>query len=130
VARHNRSGSGVDQRGQKYEVDYQPDWLRKLKVTRKLRSGRQSTKNLFRNPSDHRCAEAGDRVRTTVQCKEQNIDFEVTVRDPHGAVRAVSVTYEVPAQGASASTVRKRRRRAEQIVFTFETGLKPPSAGR
>lgn len=128
LARHNRSGSGVDQRGFSYRVDYQPDWLRKLKVTRKLRTGRQSTKSLFRNPSDHRCAETGDRVRTAVHCKEQNIDFEVSIRDPHGAIRQVTVTYEIPADGDARGSGRTRRRRQEQVVFTLEDGLKPPAA--
>ena len=129
MARHNRSGEGVDQRGFSYTVDYQPDWLRKLKVTRKLRSGRQSTKSLFRNPSDHRCADAGERVRTSVRCDEQNIDFELSVRDPHGAVRQVTITYEIPADEAGRGG-RSRKRRRERVMFTFEDGLKPPAGPR
>ena len=131
MARHNRSGDGVDQREHAYQVDYQPDWLRKLKVTRKLRSGRQSTKTLFRNPCDHREADTGERVRTAVRCPEQNVDFEVSVRDPHRAVRAITITYELPRpQEPTGRTARGRRRKAEQIVFTFEDGLKPPVGSR
>jgi len=50
LARHNREGQGADQRGFEYAVNYQPDWLRQVKVTRQLETGRQSTKTLFRNP--------------------------------------------------------------------------------
>ena len=50
MARHNRDGQGADQRGQEYEISYQPDWLRLVKVTRTLETGRQSTKTLFKNP--------------------------------------------------------------------------------
>ena len=51
MARHNREGQGTDQHGHSYSVNYQPDWLRQVKVTRTLESGRQSTKTLFRNPA-------------------------------------------------------------------------------
>ena len=54
MGRHNREGKGADQLGYKYQVNYQPDWLRLVKVTRTLDSGRQSTKTLFRNPTHHR----------------------------------------------------------------------------
>ena len=33
VARHNREGAGADQRGFEYGVNYQPDWLKLVKVT-------------------------------------------------------------------------------------------------
>jgi hypothetical protein len=59
VARHNREGVGADQRGYEYGVSYQPDWLKLVKVTRQLESGRQSTKTLFRNPANEPEAEPG-----------------------------------------------------------------------
>ena len=34
MARHNRDARGSDQRGESYELSYQPDWLRLVKVTR------------------------------------------------------------------------------------------------
>ncbi len=128
MARHNRLGSGVDQRGYTYEVNYQPDWLRKLKVTRKLTSGRQSTMSLFRNPSDHRDADVGERVRTGVSCPEQGIDFEVSVRDPERAIRCITITYELPPpkEGGTRTKKRARRKKRERVVFTLEDGLKPP----
>ena len=51
MARHNRDARGTDQRGYDYEISYQPDWVRLIKVTRTLESGRQSTKTLFKNPA-------------------------------------------------------------------------------
>ena len=57
MARHNRDGAGEDQRGHAYTVSYQPDWLRMVKVTRSLTTGRQSTMTLFRNPLDRREAD-------------------------------------------------------------------------
>ena len=57
MARHNREGKGADQLGQQYGISYQPDWLRLVKVTRDLESGRQSTKTLFRNPPEKKEAE-------------------------------------------------------------------------
>jgi hypothetical protein len=109
VARHNREGTGCDQHGFEYEVSYQPDWLRHVKISRSLRSGRQSTMTLFRNPADYRDEFPGDRVRTRIICPEQGVDVEVMVR-------RVSVTCEV-ASGDG--------RKTEQVTFTFENGLRP-----
>lgn len=109
MARHNREGSGADQRGFEYGVSYQPDWLRLVKVTRQLETGRQSTKTLFRNPEGPEAA-PGDRVRTRITSDDQSIDFEVAVSDPRTAVRRVRVTYEVPGEGG----------RMEEVEFTLE----------
>lgn len=114
MARHNREGQGADQRGYEYTVSYQPDWLRHVKVTRDLESGRQSTKTLFRNPLDQREAEPGEKVRTRVTSRDQDLDFEVMVSDPHRAVTRVKVAYEV--RGADG-------RREEEIEFTLEDEL-------
>lgn len=131
MARHNRSGDGVDQNGASYTIDYQPDWLRRVKVTRKLKSGRQSTKNLFRNPSDHAEAEAGDRVRTSLVSPDQAVDFEIAIRDPNRAIRSVSITYELDSgSDGSRSKKRTRRKKPDRVVFTLETGLKPPPKRR
>ena len=91
MARHNRDGEGVDQRGHGYIVSYQPDWLRLVKVTRALESGRQSTKTLFRNPADRREGEPGDRVRTRITSPEQGLDVEVCVDDTIGRVSRLRV---------------------------------------
>ena len=109
VARHNREGSGADQRGFEYGVSYQPDWLRLVKVTRQLETGRQSTKTLFRNPDDPE-SEPGERVRTRITSADQALDFEVALVDPRAAVRRVRIAYELPGEHG----------RMEEVEFTFE----------
>lgn len=116
MARHNREGQGVDQRGFQYGISYQPDWLRHVKVTRDLETGRQSTKTLFRNPAEAREAEPGDRVRTRIVSNDQNVDFEVVLSDPYGAVRRIRVAYEV--EGPEG-------RREEEVELTLEGALPP-----
>jgi len=118
MARHNREGQGTDQRGFEYEVSYQPDWLRFVKVTRDLESGRQSTKTLFRNPSGSSEGEPGDRVRTRVTSPDQKIDFEVAVSDPNGAIVRVRVAYILTGENG----------KKEEVEFSFEDRL--PSARR
>lgn len=115
MARHNRDGSGGDQRGYEYQVSYQPDWLRTVKVTRDLETGRQSTKILFRNPADHRLEHPGPRVRTGISCHDQKIDVEVAVTDPHAIVTRVRVACRVP-DGNGAG---------EEVEFVLEGPLPP-----
>lgn len=114
MARHNREGSGADQRGFEYDVSYQPDWLRMVKVTRQLESGRQSTKTLFRNPEGPD-AEPGDRVRTRITSADQALDFEMALIDPRSAVRRVRIAYELPGDDG----------RMEEVEFTFESAPTP-----
>jgi hypothetical protein len=110
VARHNREGSGADQRGFEYGVSYQPDWLKQVKVTRQLETGRQSTKTLFRNPNGPE-AEPGERIRTRIVSADQALDFEVALIDPRAAVRRVRIAYEVPGDDG----------RTEEVEFTLES---------
>lgn len=111
MARHNRDGKGADQRGLEYGVSYQPDWLKLVKVTRQLESGRQSTKTLFRNPSRRPEAEPGERVRTRITSHDRAVDFELALTDPRAAVRRVRVAYQVPGENG----------RLEEVEFTLET---------
>jgi hypothetical protein len=115
LARHNREGNGADQRGFEYGVSYQPDWLKLVKVTRQLESGRQSTKTLFRNPAAGPEAEPGDRIRTRITSSDQSLDFEVALTDPKAAVKRVRIAYEVP--GANG--------RVEEVEFTLESEDQP-----
>jgi hypothetical protein len=115
VARHNREGTGSDQRGFEYTVSYQPDWLRRVKVTRSLPSGRQSTKILFRNPSHRRAQRPGRRVRTLIACPEQGVNLEVVVHSPAGGVGRVVVACRVDGPDGA----------EEEISFTLEDGLLP-----
>lgn len=114
MARHNREGAGADQRGFGYDVSYQPDWLRLVKVTRQLESGRQSTKTLFRNP-EVPDAKPGDRVRTRITSADQALDFEVAIIDSRSAVRRVRIAYELPGDDG----------RMEEVEFTFESAPTP-----
>ena len=116
MARHNREGRGADQRGQEYEVSYQPDWLRLVKVTRTLETGRQSTKTLFRNPADHAEAEPGDRVRTRVRSLDESLDFEISVSDPSCRVIGVRVTCVLTADDGS----------REEVEFSLDSQLPRP----
>jgi hypothetical protein len=117
VARHNREGAGADQRGYEYGVSYQPDWLKLVKVTRQLESGRQSTKTLFRNPASEPEAEPGDRIRTRITSGDQRLDFEVALIDPRSAVKRVRIAYMVPGENG----------RPEEVEFTLESEDLPDS---
>lgn len=115
MARHNRDGVGEDQVGFQYGISYQPDWLRHVKVTRTLPSGRQSTKTLFRNPADRRERKPGRRVRTHITCPEQGVDLEVVVHCGGEQVGRVVVSCQVA--GADGN--------GEEILFTLEQGFAP-----
>jgi len=99
MARHNRDARGADQRGKLYEISYQPDWLKQIKVTRDLESGRQSTKTLFRN-SARAEQKPGTRVRTRLSSLEQKLDFAVELDDPHGVITRIIIETAVPTAGA------------------------------
>lgn len=117
MARHNRDARGTDQRGYDYDISYQPDWVKLVKVSRELESGRQSTKTLFRNPG-RREQPPGSRVRTRIVSKEQDLDFSVEIEDPHGVVIRVIVVTE------PASVERER------LEFTIEDRLlRSPAQG-
>jgi hypothetical protein len=104
MARHNREGQGEDQRGRRYLIGYQPDWLRQVKVTRGLDSGRQSTKTLLRNP-DPPAAEPGRKVRTHIAAPELGLEFEVSIEDPRRVVRRIIVETVVPDGDDAGETV-------------------------
>lgn len=117
MARHNRDGKGTDQRGYEYVVSYQPDWLSQVKVTRTLRSGRQSTKTLFRNPGE-REQSPGQKIRTRISSADQGLSFELTVDDSKGTVSRVVVETRPEAAPEQ-----------EPITFTIESDL-PSASGR
>jgi hypothetical protein len=108
MARHNRVARGQDQRGDTYELSYQPDWLRLVKVTRTLESGRQSTKTLFKNP-DRREQPPGQRIRTRVGSREPRLEFEIELDDPQGVVRRIIVETAPAGEGE-----------AERLVFSID----------
>lgn len=110
MARHNREGHGSDQRGFQYTISYQPDWLRQVKVTRLLDSGRQSTKTLFTNPERPE-RRPGRLVRTEVRSEEQGLKFTIALTDPQRVVKRVIVETGPAESGAGADG---------EVQFTFE----------
>lgn len=116
MARHNREGHGADQRGYEYRVSYQPDWLRYVKVSRALETGRQSTKTLYRNPADRKEAQPGDRVRTRIVSDEQDLDIQIAITDPAGRVVRMRVACEVVGPDGE----------PEEVEFTLVNELPPP----
>lgn len=122
VPRHNRIGHGEDQEGCRYEISYQPDCLRHVKVQRQLPSGRRSTMTLFRNPQG--CAEArpGSRVCTRIRSPEQGIDLEVVVRCGKDSVASVTVDCIVPDPSGNGE--------GEEISFVVDHGLPRPFDSR
>jgi hypothetical protein len=119
VARHNRRGTGTDQRGFEYRISYQPDWLRHVKVSRVLPNGRQSTMTLFRNPCESRERSPGDRVRTRISSPEQGVEVEVLVNGVACGVQRVTLTCQVPEVDGPGK---------EEVTFILEDGL-PSNAG-
>lgn len=97
MARHNREGHGSDQRGFDYTVSYQPDWLKQVKVSRVLPTGRQSTKTLF-TPAEAPERKPGRQVRTEIRSAEQKLFFEVAITDPDRVVKRIIVETR-PARG-------------------------------
>lgn len=95
MARHNRDAEGLDQRDYGYRISYQPDWLRQVKVTRLLPTGRQSTKTLFTNQEAPK-REPGREVRTEIRSEAQGLVFQVAVRDPDRVVKRVIVETGPP----------------------------------
>lgn len=118
MARHNKDAHGTDQRGDEYDVSYQPDWLRQIKVTRALASGRQSTKTLIRNTA-RKERKPGPRVRTRIRCRDESIDFEIGVDDPNGVVKRVIIETAMPDRPAEEDT----------IIFTIDDRDHGPGAG-
>jgi hypothetical protein len=110
MARHNRVARGTDQRGDTYEVSFQPDWLRLVKVTRMLESGRQSTKTLFKNATK-REQSPGQKVRTRVAAREQKLEFEIELDDPLGVVRRIIV--ETTPTGATTAS--------DRLIFSIDS---------
>ena len=98
-------------------MSYQPDWLRLMKVTRTLESGRQSTKTLFRNPADRREGAPGDRVRTRITSPEQGLDVEVSVGDMQGRVTRLRVACMVENSDGD----------PEEVEFIIDGDLRSPN---
>lgn len=93
MARHNRTGTGKDQAGFSYQVSYPPDWLARIKVTRRLDSGRQSTKVLFTNPLPAPLDAPAAMVRVAVTSPEQGLSVEAALGPGPDGVREWRVQW-------------------------------------
>lgn len=116
MARHNRDGKGLDQHGDLWTVSYQPDWLRRVKISRQLPGGRRrSGLTLFRNPERRAQDKPGKVIRTRIAAVDGSAEFQVSLDDRGAMVRRIVVDVEKP-----------RGRRTERIKFVLEGGLPGP----
>lgn len=96
MARHNRNGTGLDQRGFRYRINYPPDWLERVRVTRRLASGRQSTRTIFSNPARNPEVDPGDLIRVTIESPEQGMVIETSVRTAPDRLEEVVLQWRDP----------------------------------
>lgn len=117
MTRHNRDARGLDQRGRLWKIEYQPDWLSRLKVSRRLPDGRRrSSLTLFRNPDRRAQASPGRVVRTAVRSADGAVRFRVAVEDPDRIIEEVIVVTRPGRDGP----------RGEVVKFSLESRLPPP----
>ncbi|MDT8436021.1 MAG: hypothetical protein RRA92_04630 [Gemmatimonadota bacterium] len=118
MARHNREALGLDQQGEIWKIGYQPDWLSRLKVSRRLPGGRRrSSLTLFRNPARRAEAEPGRTVRTDIRSADGAVRFRIAVDDPGRVIEEVIVVTRPR---------RKGRGSGETVRFALESRLPPP----
>jgi hypothetical protein len=119
MARHNREAKGVDQHGDLWHISYQPDWMRRVKISRELPDGRRrSTVTLFKSPDDRAAAEPGKLVRTRIDAADGSAGFEVMLADEGDIVERIVVV-----------TRQKLGRKKEEVHFVLHGDLKPPRKG-
>ena len=105
MARHNREGRGVDQHGELWVVSYQPDWFRRVKISRELPDGRRrSSMTLVENPAERAEDEPGKVVRTRISAADGTVDLQVALEDRDGLVERVVVH------------LRRKRGKSEELV--------------
>ncbi|HEX6938965.1 MAG TPA: hypothetical protein VF158_06095 [Longimicrobiales bacterium] len=114
-ARPNLTARATSPAGHVFRLEYQPDWVSKITVTRRAPDGSPSTAVLFRN-SSYKLRDPGPVVRTRIASPENGLDFEVILNDPGRVVKRITVET-VAADGASAG---------EPVVFTIEDDNPPP----
>lgn len=115
MPRHNREGRGVDQQGQLWHVSYQPDWLRRLKVSRRLPGrDRRSTLTLVENSEEKGREEPGRVVRTRVRAADGSMEFCVTLEGRRSHVESVTVVTRPDGPGG------------ERVEFVLVGGMEGP----
>ncbi len=118
MARHNREARGVDQRGEQWIRVYQPEWLSRVKISRKLARGRRRSRlTIFRNPARQAEAKPGKVVRTRVAAADGSAEFTVALEDRMDVVESIIVV------------IRRGKRKKEKVEFVLQ-GRLPPSGKR
>lgn len=118
MARHNREGRGLDQLGNLWRISYQPDWLRRVKLSRPLPDGRRrSSLTLFRNPARRAEAEPGRAVRTRITSADGSVDISLSLEDRDALVDHLIVGVR-----------KKRGRKTELLKFVIQGGLPGPES--
>jgi len=116
MSRHNREARGTDQRGVLWNIDYQPDWLSRLKISRPLPAGRRrSSLTIFRNPKRRAESIPGKVVKTDIRAVDDSVHFRVSIEDPGDIVESIIVV-----------TRQRRGRRFEKVSYMLEAKLPPP----
>ena len=115
MARHNREARGVDQRGELWIIEYQPDWLSRVKISRQLPRGRRRSRlTIFRNPARQAQAKPGKVVRTRVAAADGSAEFTVALEDRTDIVESITVV------------TRRGKRKKEKIEFVIQGRLPAP----
>lgn len=116
MARHNQEARGVDQRGQMWKISFQPDWLSRLKISRKLGGERRrSSLTVFRNPARRAESKPGKIIKTGLRALDGSAEFRISVEDPMEMIESITVVAK-----------KKRGRRTEEIRFKLEARMPPP----
>lgn len=127
MARDNQTGRGRDQKGFEYEVSYQPDWFKALRVTRKDSGGQESTATIFGNPEPHAKGKKPKKVKTRVKSADGHVDFTIDVDDPDKKVKSIMVAYAVPADRSVLGAVSANGDGDEEVVtYTVAEDQPPP----
>lgn len=116
MARHNRDAKGVDQHGDLWHLSYHPDWMRRVKISRRLPDrSRRSTVTLFKNEQERARAEPAKVIRTRVKAADGSTEFEISLEDRTGSVESIVVV-----------TRQERSNGEERVEFVLEDDLDPP----
>lgn len=116
MARHNREGQGLDQKGNLWRISYQPDWLKHVKISRELPGDRRrSSLTLFRNPAKRAESEPGRAVRTRITSGDGSVDVSLSLEDRNDDVEQIVVGIR-----------KSRGRKSELIKLIIQGGLPGP----
>lgn len=114
MARHIRTGTGTDQRGERHLVGYQPDWFRRIKIARSVESGRRSVRTLLVNGEEPGTQQPPRKVLTRVAAGD-GPPIELWLSDPAASVSSIRLTCRLPGS-------------EEEVEYFIEGGRRKGSA--